>query len=51
MALELACLFASPLAGAALLALFGHQRFAAELNAAFSIASFLSAARALSRSR
>jgi hydrogenase-4 component F len=44
MALELACLFASPLAGAALLALFGHRRFAAELNAAFSVASFLSAA-------
>jgi len=41
--LELAALLASPLAGALILGLLGARSFAPELNAAFSLATFLAA--------
>ncbi len=41
---EMAFLLASPLAGAVVLALFGHRRAAAEINVAFSTLTFIAAA-------
>ena len=48
MGAELALLLA-PLAGAAVLGLVGHRRYAAELNVAFSLATFAAAARLVAR--
>ena len=42
-------LLATPLAGAAVLALVGHWRYAAEVNVAFSLATFAAAARLVTR--
>jgi hydrogenase-4 component F len=42
-------LLATPLAGAAVLALVGHRRYAAEVNVAFSLATFAAAARLVTR--
>jgi len=42
-------LLVTPLAGAAVLALAGHRRYAAELNAAFSLVTFGAAARLVMR--
>jgi hydrogenase-4 component F len=41
---EMAFLLASPLVGAVVLALFGHRRFAAEVNVAFSALTLVAAA-------
>jgi len=46
---EMTFLLVSPLAGAIVLALFGHRRAAAEINAAFSALTFLAAAALTSR--
>ena len=48
MGAELARLLA-PLAGAAVLGLVGHRRYAAEVNVAFSLATFAAAARLVTR--
>ena len=45
MAAGMLVLLAAPLAGAAVLALIGHRRYAAEANIAFSIVTFGAAAR------
>ena len=42
--MEFLALLASPIAGAACLALFGARRWAPEANAAFSLATLLAAA-------
>jgi hydrogenase-4 component F len=44
MSLEMLLLLGSPLAGGAMLALFGHRRYAPELNVAFSAFTLLAAA-------
>jgi hydrogenase-4 component F len=49
MAAEMLLLLLSPLAGGAALALVGHRRYAAEVNAAFSILTFGAAARLVAR--
>ena len=49
MAGEILLLLLSPLAGGAVLALVGHRRYAAELNAAFAILTFGAAARLVAR--
>jgi hydrogenase-4 component F len=49
MGVEVALLLAIPLAGAAALALFGHRKHAAELNAAFSVLTFGAAAALVAR--
>jgi hydrogenase-4 component F len=49
MAPEMALLLLSPLAGAAVLALIGHRRYAPEVNAAFSILTFGAAAALVAR--
>jgi len=41
--MEFLLLIGSPLAGAAVLAIFGARRFAPELNVAFSLVTFLAA--------
>ncbi|MSP98856.1 MAG: hydrogenase 4 subunit F [Betaproteobacteria bacterium] len=46
---EMSFLLASPLAGAIVLALFGHRRLAAEINVAFSTLTFLAAAMLTAR--
>ena len=45
MAAEMLLLLACPVAGGAVLALAGHRRYAAELNAIFAIVTFGAAAR------
>jgi hydrogenase-4 component F len=42
-------LLATPLAGAAVLALVGHRRYAAEVNVAFSLGTFAAAVRLVTR--
>ena len=49
MAAGMLVLLAAPLAGAAVLALIGHRRYAAEANIAFSIVTFGAAARLVAR--
>ena len=49
MAGEILLLLLSPLAGGAVLALVGHRRYAAEVNAAFAILTFGAAARLVAR--
>jgi hydrogenase-4 component F len=49
MAAEMLLLLLAPLAGGAALALVGHRRYAAEVNAAFSIMTFGAAARLVAR--
>jgi hydrogenase-4 component F len=49
MVFEFALLLLSPLAGAAVLALMGHRKRAAEVNAAFSTLTFVSAATLVAR--
>src|ERR1700674_799512 len=49
MVLEMVLLMLSPLAGAAVLALMGHRRPAAEVNALFSIFTFGAAAALVAR--
>jgi hydrogenase-4 component F len=46
---ELALLLGSPLAGGLALALWGHRRAAAEINAAFSMLTFAAAAKLVAR--
>jgi len=46
---EMLLLLASPLAGALVLALMGHQRRAPEVNAAFSALTFMAAAALVAR--
>jgi hydrogenase-4 component F len=49
MGADMLLLLATPLAGAAVLALVGHRRHAAEVNIAFSIVTFGAAARLVAR--
>jgi len=49
MSLEMLLLLGSPLAGGAVLALFGHRRYAPELNVAFSAFTLLAAAGLVAR--
>ena len=49
MAAEMLLLLACPVAGGAVLALAGHRRYAAELNAMFAIVTFGAAARLVAR--
>jgi hydrogenase-4 component F len=49
MSLEVLLLLGSPLAGGAVLALFGHRRYAPELNVAFSAFTLLAAAGLVAR--
>jgi hydrogenase-4 component F len=49
MSLEMLLLLGSPLAGGAMLALFGHRRYAPELNVAFSAFTLLAAAGLVAR--
>jgi hydrogenase-4 component F len=49
MAAEMLLLLLAPLAGGAVLALVGHRRHAAEVNAAFAIVTFGAAARLVAR--
>jgi hydrogenase-4 component F len=49
MSLEMLLLLGSPLAGGAMLALFGHRRYAPEMNVAFSAFTLLAAAALVAR--
>lgn len=49
MAAEMLLLLLAPLAGGAVLALIGHRRYAAEVNAAFALLTFGAAARLVAR--